>query len=213
MNPDHHIEEFWIFFKKSMNNFYEEFKCTSYPINIYEEIKCLSRPINYWSDNLNKLQKEKDYHSIEINIRDYMSLYAIDLLRYNTTYHIGILITNIKRWNNISSKRFDMCDVKYINIVFLLLDIYYILTNKCSMENKEITVLFSVVEIYIIHEDFKTFIDYAIKNNKPSIIDKITEYENKINKNNSIKYIEGSFNIKLSPKISAKKIFNQLGLP
>lgn len=199
MNPDHYIEEFWISFKRSMNNFYEEFKC-------------LSRPINFWSDNLNILQKNKDYHSIEINIRDYMSLYAIDLLRYNTIYHIGILITNIKRWNNISNRRFDMCDVKYINIVFLLLDIYNILTNKCSIENKEINILFSVVEIYIIHEDFKIFIDYAIKNNKPSIIDRITEYENKNNKNTGIKYIEDCYNVKLSPKISAKKIFNQLNI-
>jgi hypothetical protein len=200
MNPDHYIEEFWISFKRSMQNFYEEFKC-------------LSRPINYWSDNLNKLQKnivDNDYHLIEINIRDYMSLYAIDLLRHNTVYHIGILITNIKRWNNISNRRFDMCDVKYINTVFLLLDIYNILTNKCSMENKEIDILFSVVEIYIIHEDFKIFIDYAIKNNKPSIIDKITEYENKNNKNTGIKYIEDSYKVKLSPKISAKKIFNKI---
>jgi hypothetical protein len=195
MNPDHYIEEFWISFKRSMNNFYEEFKC-------------LSRPINFWSDNLNKLQKNKDYQAIEINIRDYMSLYAIDLLRYNTVYHIGILITNIKRWNNISNRRFDMCDVKYINIVFLLLDIYNILTNKCSIENKEITILFSVVEIYIIHEDFKIFIDYAIKNNKPSIIDRISEFEYKNNKNSGINYIENTFNVKLSPKISAKKIFN-----
>ncbi len=201
MNPDHYIEEFWLSFKRSMNNFYEEFKC-------------LSRPINFWSDNLNKLQKNNEYHLIEINIRDYMSLYAIDLLRYNTIYHIGILITNIKRWNKISERRFDMCDVKYINNVFLLLDIYNILTDKCSIENKDINILFSVVEIYIIHEDFKNFIDYAIKNNKPSVIDKITEYEYKTNNTqsiiNSITYIENTFNVKLSPKISAKKIFNQL---
>jgi hypothetical protein len=137
MNPDHHIEEFWISFKRSMNNFYEEFKCPS-------------RPINFWSNNLNELQKNHDYKLIEINIRDYMSLYAIDLLRNNTIYHIGILITNIKRWNNISCSRFDIGDIKYINIVFLLLDIYNILTNKCSIENKDIHTLFSVVEIYIL---------------------------------------------------------------
>jgi hypothetical protein len=199
MNPDHYIEEFWISFKTSMNNFYQEFKC-------------LSRPINFWSDNLNKLQKNKDYHSIEINIRDYMSLYAIDLLRHNTVYHIGILITNIKRWNKISERRFDMCDVKYINIVFLLIDIYNLLTDKCSIENKNISILFSVVEIYIIHEDFKIFIDYAIKNNKPSIIDRINEFEYKNNKNSGIKYIEDCYNVKLSPQISARKIFNQLKL-
>lgn len=199
MNPDYHIEEFWIAFKTSMFNFYNQYTTT------YN-----SRPIMFWSDNLNKLQKNKDYQSIETNIRDYMSLYAIDLLRYNAHYHIGILISNIKRWNIISNRRFDMCDVKYINIVFLLLDIYNILTNKCSTSDKETEILFSMVEIYIIHEDFKIFIDYAIKNKKPSIIDKINEYENQNNNNNSIKYIETTYNVKLSPKISAKKIFNQI---
>ena len=72
-----------------MNNFYNETNasiCKNLNIN---------RPINYWSDNLNNLQKNKDYQHIEINIRDYMSLYAIDLLRHNALYHIKILITNI----------------------------------------------------------------------------------------------------------------------
>ncbi len=200
MNPDHYIEEFWISFKKSMNNFYEEFKC-------------LSRPINFWSDNLNKLQKNKDYQHIEINIRDYMSLYAIDLLRYNSNYHTGILISNIKRWNNISTSRFEMCDVKYINIVFLLLDIYNILTNKCvNKVDDDAFILFNTIELFIIHEDFKNFIDYAIINNKPSIIDKINEYENKNNRHSSIQYLEQKYHLNLSPKISAKKIFNQINL-
>ncbi len=198
MNPDHLIEEFWLLFKQSMNNFYN--------INI-------NRPIKYWSDNLNKLQKNKDYQHIEINIRDYMSLYAIDLLRYNSNYHTGILISNIKRWNNISTSRFEMCDVKYINIVFLLLDIYNILTNKCvNKVDDDAFILFNTIELFIIHEDFKNFIDYAIINNKPSIIDKINEYENKNNRHSSIQYLEQKYHLNLSPKISAKKIFNQINL-
>ncbi len=200
MNPDHLIEEFWLLFKQSMNNFYND------NINI-------NRPIKYWSDNLNKLQINKDYQNIEINIRDYMSLYAIDLLRTNSNYNAGILITNIKRWNNISCNKFDICDVKYINIVFLLLDIYNILTNKCLNKiDKDAEILFSTIELYIIHEDFKNFIDYAIEHNKPSIIDKINEYENKDNngKNACILYLENKYNLNLSPKISARKILNQI---
>ena len=198
MNPDHLIEEFWLLFKTSMNNFYQEYKY-------------ISRPIKYWSDNLNKLQKNKDYQNIEINIRDYISLYAIDLLRHNSYYHIKILITNIKRWNIISNQRFAMCDYTYINIVFLLLDIYNILTNKCLINiDENAKILFSSIELYIIHEDFKNFIDYAIEHNKPSIIDKINEYENKNNNANSIKYLEEKYHLNLSPKISAKKIFNQI---
>ncbi len=199
-NPDYHIEQFWLSFKKSMDNFYEEYKC-------------LSRPISFWSHYLNELQKRRDYPNIEINIRDYLSLYAIDLLRNNASYHIGILNTNIKRWNNISIKRFEYCDSKYINTVFLLLDMYEILI-KCS-QNHEIETLYSMVEIYIIHQDFKIFIDFAIKHNKPGIIDKILKYEEEHNmhsntKNTSIIYIEKNFNVELSPKISAKKIFNKI---
>lgn len=201
MNPDHLIEEFWLLFKTSM-------------INFYTEHKFLSRPIQYWSNNLNLLQRNKDYHNIEIHIRDYMSLYAIDLLRCNSIYHISILITNIKRWNNISHSRFEICDIKYINIVFLLLDIYNMLTNKCMNQiDEEATILFSCIELYIIHEDFKNLIDYSINNNKPSIIDKINEYEYKNNstsKNASILYIEKKYNLSLSPQISAKKIFNKI---
>ncbi len=209
MNPDHLIEEFWLLFKQSMNNFYSSNNNSSnYNSSNY------NRPIQYWSDNLNKLQKMKDYINIEIHIRDYMSLYAIDLLRTNSYYHAGILITNIKRWNNISCNRFDICDIKYINIVFLLLDIYNMLTNKCMNKvDKEAELLFSTIELYILHEDFKNFIDYAIEYNKPSIIDKINEYENKNNKdvkNASIIYLENKYHLNLSPKISARKILNQI---
>lgn len=199
MNPDYYIEEFWLSFKTSMQNFYKEFKCSQ-------------RPINFWSNYLNELQKNRDYHNIEINIRDYMSLYAIDLLRNNSEYHIGILKTNIKRWNIISTSRFEFCDSKYINIVFLLLDLYDLLI-KCN-NNHEIEILYSMVEIYIIREDFKTFVNYAIKYNKPGIIDKIIKFEEEHYQNDlktpTIIYIENLYNVELSPKICGRKIFNKI---
>jgi len=199
--PDYHIEKFWLDFKQSMNNFYT---CNN----------IISRPIYFWSNNLNLLQKEKKYDLIETNIRDYMSLYAIDLLRLNAFYHIGILNTNIKRWNLITTtNKFDKCNLKYINIVFLLLDLYHVININYNEEASDLE-LFSMCELYIIHEDFTIFIDYAIKNNKPSIIDKINEYEFQNNKpgliNKSIKYIESTYNVQLSQKISAKKIFSQI---
>ena len=200
INEDYMIEEFWLDFKKSMQNFYNDFKI-------------LSRPVNIWSNKLNELQKKKEYMLIESNIRDYMSLYAIDILRHNSSYHIHILITNIKRWNTIAknNSKFDIqSDSKYINIVFLLIDLYHIINNTTS--DNDLISLFSMVELYIIHEDFKVFIDYAISHNKPSIIDKINEFENQSNNVNSIKYIESKYNIKLSPKISARKIFKILKL-
>jgi hypothetical protein len=192
LQTDYYIEKFWLDFKQSMDNFYS--------IN-----KTFCRPIKYWSDKLNELQTNKNYDSIEKNIRDYMSLYAIDLLRTNSEYHINILISNIKRWNSIASQlnRFEKSESKYINIVFLLIDIYKTLYDY---NNDEIKYLFSTVELYIIYQDFSFLIDFAIKNNKPSIIDKINEY----NDDNCIKYIENKYNVKLSPKMSARKIFNKL---
>ncbi len=197
LSPDHYIEEFWLNFKQSMNNFYSS--------------NSLYRPIKQWSNKLNELQNSKEYDLIEINIRDYMSLYAIDLLRTQSNYNINILLTNIKRWNSISNKisKFEICDVKYINVVFLLIDLYNTLT-KCIIEDNEIKDLFSVIELYIINEDFKPFIDYSIKHKKPSIIDKINEYQIQHNKPSYNEYIAKKYNILLSPKMSAKKIFLKL---
>lgn len=201
---DYFIEQFWLDFKKSMNNFYTELNGT----NKYE----ITRPIDYWSNKLNQLQKTKEYNLIEINIRDYMSLYAIDLLRTFSLYHTGILITNIKRWNTIAiNSKFEMnTEHKYINIVFLLLDIFNTLTNKCIYYNDELKIIFSMVELFIIHEDLSNIVDYSIKNNKPSIIDNINLFESQFNQSKTYKYIEDKYNIQLSPKISAKKFINKL---
>ena len=108
-----------------------------------------------------------------------------------------------------TSNKFEKCNLKYINIVFLLLDLYHVININYNEVANDLE-LFSMCELYIIHEDFTLFIDYAIKYNKPSIIDKINEYEFQNNNNKSIKYIESIYNIQLSPKISAKKIFSQI---
>lgn len=92
-NPDFHIEEFWIYFKKSMINFYSDYKK-----NI------TTRDIDKWSQVLNNLQKAQKYSQIERKIRDYIICYGMDVMRCGAGYHIGILGTNIKRWNKISTQ-------------------------------------------------------------------------------------------------------------
>ena len=89
-DPDYSIEEFWYGFKNSMYNFYT---VTHIP----------PRNIARWSENLNMLKVAKNYDQIENNIRNYMSLYALDVMKYekNSGHHGNILNTNIKRWNNI----------------------------------------------------------------------------------------------------------------
>ena len=54
-NPDADIEEFWLYFKQSMINFYEK------NVNF-------DRPINYWSDILNKFPKSLSFGKIELPI-------------------------------------------------------------------------------------------------------------------------------------------------
>ena len=190
INPDHHIEEFWLGFKQSM-------------INFYQANKMPTRPITMWSDNLNILQKEKNYDMIERKIRDYISLYAIDVLRYQANYYFCILHTNIKRWNVISTK-YNFLDenVHYHNVVFMLIDIYYGITIKGTHMDDMIKEIFSMVEMYIINNDFLPLITYAIDNNKPSVIDKLNHYT-EINK-----IIETKYNVALSPKTGGRKIIS-----
>lgn len=182
--PDFLIEEFWLSFKKSMENFYEN--------------KSYKRPIEFWSSELNKLQDKQKYELIENKIRNYISLYAIDLMKYNNTYDTDILISNVKRWNKISKKyNFDKSDSMYHNIIFLLLDIYKILMFQLDNKIKNI---FSQVELFIIYQDFSTLIDYAIEKKKDSIIDKLNNFT-KIND-----YIKENYDINIDQYTSGKKI-------
>lgn len=188
--PDYYIEKFWLDLKVTMKNFYEQ-------NNIKNE-----RPINLWSFELNTLQKKGDYNTIQNNIRNYMSLYAIDLMKFNDLYHTSILITNIKRWDKLSTKyNFEQSESKYHNIIFLLLDIY-----NCIMDysNIELSNIFKQVELFIIYEDFSCLIKYAICNNKANIIDKLNSYKN-IND-----FIKNNYNIEFNDNMSGKKILKLL---
>lgn len=190
--PDHDIELFWIGLKNSMNNFY-----------LNKEVK---RPISKWSNFLNKLQKEEKYEKIEENIRNYISLYGIDVMRYNDMYQFSILKTNIKRWNNISHK-YDFIKTetkKYYNIIFLLIDIYEKLNEKLSKE--DMIIFSSEIELLIIHEDFNELIDLTIKYRLESIIDKLSKYIDIIN------IINEKCNLNLKSQISGRKLFKLYNL-
>jgi hypothetical protein len=186
--PDYYIEEFWLNFKDSMINFYQK--------------KHITRPIRYWSSELNKLQQLKLYDEIQNKIRNYISLYAIDLMKDNNKYNTDILITNIKRWNKIADKyNFEKEDSFYHNIIFLLLDIYKILMYDF---NVNVGIIFSQVELFILYQDFSSLIDVAIENKKEGILDKLNKFTN-INK-----YIEQKYSIKLDDHISGKKILRKI---
>lgn len=166
MEVDHEIENFWLNFKKSLFNFYDNPK-----INF-------DRPINEWSNYLNKLQEQKDYVNIEKSIIKYISLYAIDIMKVHDTYHMNILNTNIKRWDKISIKYkiYNSDKNDYCNLIFILFDIYCYLYKKKKFNKK----LFDELELYLFFNDFKGLILYAYENNCYSIIEKLIKYDEKL---------------------------------
>jgi hypothetical protein len=166
MNEDHDIEQFWLAFKQSMDNFY----------NIHEH-RILRRPIQQWSDSLNTLQQKRQYADIEEAIKHYISLYAMDLIRCCNHYHMNILNTNIKRWNKVAAnhKCLQQEDNKtYFNCVFMLLDICYSLLEQ---GNADVGDLFSQYELYILNHDYSTLINYAVNHNKVGMLEKLLKYD------------------------------------
>jgi hypothetical protein len=189
INPDHDIEQYWLAFKQSMLNF-------------YSAKHVMSRPIEQWSIKLNKLQTLQKYTDIESHIKNYLSLYGLDVLRTESQYYINILITNLKRWDKIarSYKFFAGGDDK--NLVIILLEIAYSLLKK----DKVILGLFIDVELYLLYEDFGMLIEYAVDNNAVGIIDKLMSYD-AMNVLHKVNDIYGTcIEYKVAGLLSGKKI-------
>lgn len=190
---DYEIEQFWFSLKKSM-------------INLYDT-SLFKRPIDKWSDNLNNLQKKADYNSIERHIIYYISLYAYDLMRLNDNYHINILSTNIKRWDKICIKNKIYCERnnKYINLTFVLLNIYEYLMDK--YDTSEYNHIFQEIELILVFNNYNKLLEFVFEYKCPSIIDKLLEYDNSI-----LETINKLKNSKLIYPIKGKKIFKLLNI-
>jgi hypothetical protein len=160
---DFEIEEFYLGFKTSMINFYRNHS--------------FKRPIKEWSITLNQLQKQKKYVEIQDKIKNIISLYAIDIMRTYDIYNMGILITNIKRWNRISEKYIDLTGTKEINIVFILLDIF---NSLCTKDTNDCEHLFIQIELYLLYKDFTELIKFSVENNRFSVLDKLINYDKSI---------------------------------
>ena len=194
-NVDYDIEHFWFGFKASMINFYKT--------------QLVKRPISNWSNHLNSLQAENKYEEIEHCITKYISLYALDLMRIDSGYNIGILNTNIKRWDKISSKYKIFSSIESYNkgcyLIITLLDIYTLLANKNKMDRS----IFNQVELFIIFGDFTDLIKFSRNKDIPSIIDKLLKYDaNIFNQVKEIFQLEDS----IKYPISSQKIFKHLNM-
>jgi hypothetical protein len=193
--PDKDIEEFWIGLKNSIYNFYKS-------VNIPT-----LRPVGSWSDNLNLLQSINEYDEIQKCIRQYISLFAIDIIRFSgkNKRHFKILLTNIKRWNKLSKQySFNNSSTEeYYNIMYLIIDLYKSIIDVD--DNSNIKYIFQQIELLLINKDFSTIIKYAIENNKPGILTKLTGYN--IDVKEEIKKL---YNIDIPAKISFKKLITNI---
>ena len=214
LDPDYAIEEFWYGFKNAMKNFYT---AKNIP----------PRNIKRWSENLNMLKISKNYDQIEINIRNYMSLYALDVMKYetNSSYNGNILNTNIKRWNLISINNNFTISEKHNNIL-LLFDVFYSIKNKISMiteqlktENNlskpeetkqilnrliEIFKFFEDIEVLIYFDDFDELIKLSIAAKQIKILNTIRKI---IGESKFIRKINEMYpNIMLDKNMTCEKI-------
>jgi hypothetical protein len=192
---DYEIEHFWLQFKQSINNVYDKH-------NIL-----IKRPVDKWSNTLNMFQLNKDYGAIERHILKYISLYAIDLMRIHDHYNIGILVTNIKRWDKICLKYKIFVDAdNACNLIYVLLDIYNLLMIKGKLDES----LYDDIELFYFYNDFTTLIQYAKDQKTPAILDKLMNYDKSIFKQ-IIEVYKLEHKVIKYP-ISGRKLFKLIGI-
>lgn len=84
---DIEFENFWFTLKRNMLNYYND-----------------EKKINEWSNILNSLKEQREYHNIQINILKYLCEMARDLLKNYNSRIAEIFLVNLKRWNKIINK-------------------------------------------------------------------------------------------------------------
>jgi len=167
-DPDYQIEDFWYGLKNSMCNFYRSIGKTNANIKLR-------------SDKLNQLKTEKKYELIEENIKQYISFYAIDIMKLektNVNTHSQILITNIRRWNKISNK-FHFGYSEKNKKVYALFEAFYNIKKKFNSEFTHILELFKNIDQLLL-DNLKTLSYLAFKNGfirVLEIIENIIGYE------------------------------------
>ena len=166
-DPDYEIELFWYSFKESMNNFYNS-------IN-----KDNRYTISEWSTNLNLLKKNQKYNDIENNIKNYIAIYALDLIKYSELfYHDSIFVANIRRWNKISDKYKFNTNSNTDNDKKINFFIIFFTMKQHGISNKDIDNLKNLNKIFV-DEIYDDFILYSLEHNKPKILELLKEINSK----------------------------------
>jgi hypothetical protein len=181
------MESFWKDVTQSMINFYQRYH--------------LRRPVHVW-----QAQQEQQY------IRAYLSLYALDVLRHQCNYSMGILVSNLKRWKGLIIDDNNDETGGPPDVVFLLVDVYYALTKGCCVplaQDEETQHLFDTVELYLLHSNYlTTLVDYALKHKKQSVLERLCVYCEHHCMFDIYTYIESLYHphVKLQNGMCAKKI-------
>ena len=157
------VEHFWVSLRQSMNNFYAYHK-----------------------------------HSIRLPltatrkmIQMYITLYAIDVMEKQDSYHGHILTRNILRLEKLFYRIHT-----YPNTVYMLLDIFE--------KNPDCHFLFKNILDILVHKTYEPFILFAIEHNKTNILDKLNKCINVAS------YINMLYSIRLYPNTSGIKMIKRI---
>ena len=189
------LESFWKDVTQSMMNFYQRYNNSR------------SRPVHLWQQQFDKQ-----------HMTAYLCLYAMDVLRHQCNYSMGILVSNLKRWKVVQGKDNEHENGTNNEMVFLLVDIYNTLTKGCCVplsKDLETQHLFAAVELYLLNSNYlTTLVDYALKHNKQSVLERLCVYCQHHGLFDIYTYIESKYypRVKLQHGMCAKKILAALAL-
>ena len=196
--PDKDIENFWISFKCAISNFYR----------VYD----INKSVKNFSDNLNKLQKDKKYIEIELKIHNFICEFLLDVTnkiksiktnRCTYLYHLRIILTNIKRWEKLRKSNIFFKDtIQMENIYFLISECLKQSIKVIEKKKYDDTVIFFFDDIdnIIRLKEFSTILDYAIDVESSNIYNLVSKHFD------SISYLNKKYDISLKKYTSGKKI-------
>ena len=191
--PDKHIEEFWYGLKKSI-------------LNVFYTIQLeIPFSIDDMSDELNQLQKQQNYSMIEKNIRNNIDLFCFYYMKLGiSTYDSNILLSNIKRWNNISKKYsfHEKSDIRHINECCGLFSTYLKYISMKSGYIQELSDYFKNIEYK--NYCFNKLVDICIQFNIYTYLDCLIPIYDVTN------YINNKYNCNIHKNTKGLKIIKYL---
>lgn len=156
-NPDNKLEFFWLTFKDSIKNYLTE-----------KELE----EINDLSNQLNNLQKDKEYEKIENYIKLHIEKIGYSMIAKNDLYRICHLENNIRRWNKLTNKEI----YSFNNTFYCLLLIYINLSKKKADKDSVVQVLDCIIKFSLDNTNknlLNQLMNLLIKNKMYGNIDKL----------------------------------------